>query len=35
MTNYAELVQLNTKEYQQKAAKGIYRAIMEAFQEGY
>ncbi len=35
MTNYEELMQLKTKEYQQKAAKGIYCAIMEAFEEGY
>lgn len=35
MTNYEELDRLNDPEYQKKAAKGIYEAIMEAFKEGY
>jgi N-acetylmuramoyl-L-alanine amidase len=35
MTNYEELEKLQTKKYQKAAAKGIYNAIMEAFQEGY
>ncbi|MCI7108159.1 MAG: N-acetylmuramoyl-L-alanine amidase [Agathobacter sp.] len=35
MTNYDELEKLRDTKYQQKAAKGIYNAIMEAFQEGY
>jgi N-acetylmuramoyl-L-alanine amidase len=35
MTNYEELEKLQTQKYQKAAAKGIYNAIMEAFQEGY
>jgi N-acetylmuramoyl-L-alanine amidase len=35
MTNYEDLEKLQTKKYQKAAAKGIYKAIMEAFQEGY
>ena len=35
MTNYEELDQLNDAAYQKKAAKGIYQAIKQAFEEGY
>lgn len=35
MTNRDELEKLNSKEYQQTAATGIYRAIIRAFEEGY
>ncbi len=35
MTNREELEKLNSKEYQQAAATGIYRAIIRAFEEGY
>lgn len=35
MTNYEELDNLKDATYQRKAAKGIYNAIMKAFEEGY
>lgn len=35
MTNREELELLRTEEYQKKAAQGIYRAIIRAFEEGY
>ena len=35
MTNKAELEKLTSQEYQQKAAEGIYNAILEAFEKGY
>lgn len=35
MTNRNELKALNSAEYQQKAANGIYNAILRAFEEGY
>lgn len=35
MTNSQELEKLNSKEYQKKVAKGIYYAILRAFDEGY
>ena len=35
MTNYEELDKLNDAAYQKKAAKGIYNAIKQAFEEGY
>lgn len=35
MTNRQELDDLNTPEYQKKAAEGIYAAIEQAFAEGY
>ena len=35
MTNYDELDKLKNSKYQAKAAKGIYHAIKEAFEEGY
>lgn len=35
MTNQAELDKLCMPEYQQKVARGIYNAIMRAFEEGY
>ena len=35
MTNQTELDLLRSKEYQNKAAQGIYNAIMRAFEEGY
>ena len=35
MTNYRELDNLQDKAYQKKLAKGIYNAIMEAFEEGF
>lgn len=35
MTNREELSKLNTVEYQQLAAEGIYEAIIAAFEEGY
>jgi N-acetylmuramoyl-L-alanine amidase len=35
MTNREELANLNTPEYQQIAAQGIYNAILKAFEEGY
>lgn len=35
MTNTAELNNLCEPEYQQKAAQGIYNAIMQAFEEGF
>ncbi|MGN0291918.1 MAG: N-acetylmuramoyl-L-alanine amidase [Lachnospiraceae bacterium] len=35
MTNPQELEKLNSKDYQKKAAKGIYEAILRAFEEGY
>lgn len=35
MTNYEELDKLNDAAYQKKAAKGIFNAIMQAFEEGY
>lgn len=35
MTNKKELELLNSQEYQQQAALGMYRAILRAFEEGY
>ena len=35
MTNRDELENLVSEDYQQKAAQGIYNAVMEAFEEGY
>ncbi len=35
MTNQTELDLLRSKEYQSKAAQGIYNAVMRAFAEGY
>ncbi|MCM1107390.1 MAG: N-acetylmuramoyl-L-alanine amidase [Blautia sp.] len=35
MTNYEELDKLKSEKYQRKAAKGIYKAIQKAFEEGY
>ena len=35
ITNQTELDLLRSKEYQNKAAQGIYNAIMRAFEEGY
>lgn len=35
MSNSGELDKLSDSEYQKKAAKGIYEAVMEAFKEGY
>lgn len=35
MTNEEELSLLRSEEYQKKAAMGIYRAILRAFEEGY
>ncbi len=35
MTNREELEKLNTQEYQQIAAEGIYQAILQAFEKGY
>ena len=35
MTNRDELENLVSEEYQQRAAQGIYNAVMEAFEEGY
>lgn len=35
MTNETELGNLCTREYQGKIAKGIYNAVMRAFEEGY
>lgn len=35
MTNPEELEKLNSKEYQKKAAEGIYQSILRAFEEGY
>jgi N-acetylmuramoyl-L-alanine amidase len=35
MTNQEELKRLNSEEYQQQAAQGIYEAILRAFEEGY
>lgn len=35
MTNSEELGRLNTREYQKRAAEGIYQAILRAFDEGY
>lgn len=35
MTNPEELEKLNSKEYQNQAAQGIYNAILRAFDEGY
>ena len=35
MTNYEELDNLSDPEYQKKAASGIYRAILQAFEEGF
>lgn len=35
MTNKTELDNLNSPEYQKKAAQGIYNALLEAFEEGY
>lgn len=35
MTNREELDKLKDQNYQKKAAKGIYQAVMEAFEEGY
>ncbi|RDU24769.1 N-acetylmuramoyl-L-alanine amidase family protein [Anaerosacchariphilus polymeriproducens] len=35
MTNDAELANLLTDEYQQKAAQGIYNGILRAFEEGF
>lgn len=35
MTNQKELKLLNSQEYQQQAAQGIYSAILRAFEEGY
>lgn len=35
MTNYEELDKLKDAAYQEKAAQGIYKAIMQAFKEGY
>lgn len=35
MTNYEELDKLKDQQYQAKAAEGIYRAVAEAFEEGY
>ena len=34
-TNREELDNLQDEEYQKKAAKGIYNAVMQAFKEGY
>ena len=34
-TNREELDKLQDEEYQKKAAKGIYNAVMQAFKEGY
>ena len=35
MTNRDELENLVSEDYQQRAAQGIYNAVMEAFEEGY
>ncbi len=35
MTNLKELEKLQTKEYQQLVAQGVYNAVMQAFEEGY
>lgn len=35
MTNHNELDNLCSKDYQKKAAQGIYNAIMQAFEEGF
>lgn len=35
MTSYTELNQLNSSEYQQKVAQGIYQGIRRAFEEGF
>lgn len=35
MTNQQELANLNSEEYQAQAARGIYQAILRAFEEGY
>ena len=35
MTNRSELEKLSSQDYQEKAAKGIYNAILEAFEKGY
>lgn len=35
MTNYEELDKLKDSGYQKKAAKGIYQAILQAFEEGF
>lgn len=35
MTNQKELDLLRSREYQNKAARGIYNAVMRAFKEGY
>lgn len=35
MTNLDELAKLQTEEYQKLVAKGVYNAVMEAFEEGY
>lgn len=35
MTNQQELANLNSEEYQVKAAQGIYQAVLRAFEEGY
>lgn len=35
MTNQEELENLNSEEYQEKTAQGIYNAIIRAFDEGY
>lgn len=35
MTNQEELNLLRTEEYQRKAAQGVYRAVLRAFEEGY
>lgn len=35
MTNHEELDKLKDENYQKKAAKGIYEAVLEAFEEGY
>ena len=35
MTNQNELKELNSLDYQKKAAQGIYNSIEEAFKEGF
>lgn len=35
LTNPQELAKLNSKDYQQQAAQGVYQAILRAFDEGY
>ncbi len=35
MTNREELENLNSEEYQEKTAQGVYNAVLRAFEEGY